>query len=171
MIERKWILTPDDDRLDALTPYRAVLKDLAHLLGKINERQGLQVRAVVFADTTHVRCGDVHWPGMKDALRLTHALSFRVTTLLGLQCSAPLLRHETSRSCLDQNRATAGWQALRLYFHNQFNFHRDIHGQLLHAHGRARMPSLVAVKGDQEVRGPINDPGLLGKILCTVDHP
>src|SRR5712691_8730884 len=41
------------------------------------------MRAVVFADTTHVRCGDVHRPGMKDALRLTHALSFCVTTLVG----------------------------------------------------------------------------------------
>src|SRR5437870_1944020 len=43
------------------------------------------MRAVVFADTTHVRCGDVHWSGMKDALRLSHALSL-------------LLRHTLLRS-------------------------------------------------------------------------
>ena len=41
MIERKRILAPDDDCFDALTPHLAVLKDLAHLLGKIDKSQGL----------------------------------------------------------------------------------------------------------------------------------
>src|SRR5262245_51763158 len=104
MIERKRVLAPDHDCLDALTPHWTVLEDLAHLLGKIDKRQCFEVRAVVFADTTHVRCGDVHWPGMKDALRLTHALSFCVIRGWGLQCSTPLLRHETSPCCLDQQR-------------------------------------------------------------------
>jgi len=38
VIESKRILAPDDDRFDVLTPYGAALKDLAHLLGKINKR-------------------------------------------------------------------------------------------------------------------------------------
>ena len=40
------------------------------------------MRAVVFSNTTHIRCGDVHRPGMKGAPRLTHTLSFCVITLL-----------------------------------------------------------------------------------------
>src|SRR5262249_19789455 len=54
----------------------------AHLLGKVNKRQGLQMCAVVFSNTTHIRCGDVHRPGMKGTPRLTHTLSFCVITLL-----------------------------------------------------------------------------------------
>src|SRR5262249_121425 len=65
------------------------LKDLAHLLGEINKRQGLQMRAIVFANTTHVRCSDVHRPGRKGDPRLTHTLSFCVITLLK-SCVVPI---------------------------------------------------------------------------------
>jgi hypothetical protein len=54
VIERKRILAPNNHRFNVFTPYGSSLEDLSHLLGKINERQGLQMRTIIFANATHV---------------------------------------------------------------------------------------------------------------------
>jgi hypothetical protein len=54
MIERKRILAANHHRFNVFTPYGTSLEDLPHLLGKINKRQGLEMRAIIFANATHV---------------------------------------------------------------------------------------------------------------------